>query len=143
MNRMCEKILSIHSLPLPAALSCGFHRRSMEFFSQPLTPLSAQGTSSEFEVVPTEEQNSPPESSGCTRNVMVSGWQVPVHIPCLLSVSVTWAWVRGTGPTQVPWAPWSHLGIHGGPEQGMLLTHTCKSLAGDFPYLGHTGACSL
>lgn len=109
------------------------------FFSQAApNSLSAQGTSSEFEVVPTEEQNSPPERGGRTRNTVVSGWQVPGHIPCLISVSVTWPWVRGTGPAQVPWAPWSRLGIHGGPKQGMLLTRICKSLAGDFPYLGHT-----
>lgn len=74
---------------------------------------------------------------------MVSGWQVPGHVPCLLSVSLTQPWVRATGPAQVPWAPWSHLGIHEGPEQGMLLAHICKSLAGDFPDLGRTGTRPL
>lgn len=88
-------------------------------------PLSAQGTS-EFEVVPTEEQNSPPGSHGRTRNMMVSGWQIPGHVPRLLSVSVTWPWVRDTGPAQISWAPWSHLGIHEGLDQGVLLAHICK-----------------
>lgn len=66
--------MSFHSLPLPAAVSCGLSVFSLR---QPVTnSLSAQGTSSEFEVVP-NEQNSPPESGGQTRNMMVSGWQVP------------------------------------------------------------------
>lgn len=40
---------------------------------EPVQKPPSSGTSSEFEVVPTEEQNSPPESSGCTRNVMELG----------------------------------------------------------------------
>lgn len=67
----------------------------------------------------------------------------PQLIPRLLSVSVTWPWWRGTGSAQIPWALWSHLGIHEGPEQGVLLAHICKSLAGDFPDWGHTGTRPL
>ncbi|XP_006863955.1 PREDICTED: TNFAIP3-interacting protein 1 isoform X2 [Chrysochloris asiatica] len=40
---------------------------------EPVPKPPSSGTSSEFEVVPTEEQNSPPESGGCTRNTMELG----------------------------------------------------------------------
>uniref|UniRef100_A0A671FE94 TNFAIP3-interacting protein 1 n=1 Tax=Rhinolophus ferrumequinum TaxID=59479 RepID=A0A671FE94_RHIFE len=40
---------------------------------EPVQKPPSSGTSSEFEVVPTEEQNSPPESSGHTRNTMELG----------------------------------------------------------------------
>jgi hypothetical protein len=84
---------------------------------QPSLPFT-QGTSSEFEVVPAEEQNSPPEGSGHTRNMMVSGMSY------CFPVSVTCPCVRGTQTTQTPWAPWSHMG-------SFLLS--CTSLADDFP----------
>ncbi|KAK1343475.1 hypothetical protein QTO34_016255 [Cnephaeus nilssonii] len=40
---------------------------------EPVQKPPSSGTSSEFEVVPTEEQNSPPESGGQTRNMMELG----------------------------------------------------------------------
>lgn len=91
--------MASHSLPSLLFAAVGSRRRAEVVFSQAApNSLSAQGTSSEFEVVPTEERNSPPESSSHTRSPMVSGWQVPGHVPHLLSVSVTWPWVRGTRP---------------------------------------------
>lgn len=91
-------------------------RRGEVSFSRAVpNSLSAQGTSSEFEVVPAEEQNSPPASGGQARNTMVSGWQVPStsHVSLFQSPSpggeaqdplrslghpgVTWGYTRGQG----------------------------------------------
>ncbi|VTJ91712.1 Hypothetical predicted protein [Marmota monax] len=66
----------------PAAPACPSDKSA----SAPKPPSS--GTSSEFEIVHTEEQNSPPESRGHIRNPMVSGRPGPLSmVYCFLCLS--------------------------------------------------------
>ena len=100
------------------------------FFSQAVpNSLSVQGTSSEFEVVPAEEQTSPRVSSGHPRSTVVSGWRVPAHptSPLCFSHLVLaerprisshpWGTLESLGDTQgarVGGASRSHMQIPGG-----------------------------
>lgn len=95
-----------------------------------------QGTSSDFEVVSTEEQSSPPETGSRPRNMMVSRQAASLSIPSVFSLCYL---PFRTGATQIPWVPWSYMGDMEGLEHGVLLALICKSPTGDFPSLGHTG----
>lgn len=64
-------LLSLHC----SSLGAGY------FFWVAPNSLFAQGTSSDFEVVPTEEQNSPPQTGSPPRNMMVSTGKPPEHVP--------------------------------------------------------------
>lgn len=125
--------------------SCSVTRpqRGEVVFSQAVpNSLSVQGTSSEFEVVPADDQTSPPASGGHARNTKVSGWRVLAHPTSPLCFGHL-ALAERHRIAHIPGALWSHLGIHKGLGQGALLAHICKFLADDFPDWGHTGTRPL
>lgn len=105
-------------------------RRGEVFFSQAVpNSLSVQGTSSEFEVVPAEEQTSPPASSGHARSTTVSGWRVPSssHVSSLF---------QSPGPggeAQDPLRSLGHSGVTWGYTRGR--SRGCFSLTYANPWL--------